>query len=204
MGTLRKRQAAATRAGILVAASAQFQQHGFEATRVEDIAAAAGVAVPTVYKVFSNKRKLLAAVAEAAMSGDLEASVAEQAWWREQLAEPSAPRQLELIARNARQIYERAGWLLELIRGGAKGDPEVEALARKLDDERYRRSALSARALARKVALRPGTQLTQATRTLWALTSPELYLLQVSRADTTAGSYERWLASVLRHALLPD
>ena len=120
MASLRQRQALATRSAILRAAQERFESDGYEAAGIEDIAAAAGVAMPTVYKVFTNKRKLLAAVVEAAMPGDVDAPVAEQPWWREQITEPNAARQLRLIARNARQIYDRAGLLLELLRSAAR------------------------------------------------------------------------------------
>ena len=130
MESLRQRQASATRSTILRAAQERFERDGYEGTRVEDIAVTAGVAIPTVYKVFTNKRKLLAAVVEAATSGDVAAPVIEQPWWREQISEPSATRQLRLIARNARQIYDRAGLLLELLRSAARADPEVEARIR--------------------------------------------------------------------------
>ena len=204
MPSLRQRQAAATRSAILRAAQERFERDGYEGARIEDIAAAAGVAIPTVYKVFTNKRKLLAAVVEAAMAGDIDAPVAEQPWWREQMTEPSAARQLRLIARNARRIYDRAGLLLELLRSAARADPEVEAVVRHLEEERHRRGRLSARALVDKSALRPGISAAEAARTLWTLTVPELYLRQVRELGLPADAYEQWLASVLQHALLPD
>jgi hypothetical protein len=149
-----------------------------------------------VYKVFTNKRKLLAAVVEAAMSGDVDAPVAQQPWWREQITEPSAARQLRLIARNARQIYDRAGLLLELLRGAATADPEVQAVVRRLEEERHRRGRLSARALVDKRALRPGMTAAEAARTLWILTAPELYLRQVRELGLTADAF-RAVAGVI-------
>ncbi|MDX6197066.1 MAG: Bacterial regulatory protein tetR family, partial [Actinomycetota bacterium] len=56
MASLRQRQASATRLAILRAAQERFESNGYEAARIEDIAAAAGVAIPTVYKGFTNKR----------------------------------------------------------------------------------------------------------------------------------------------------
>jgi hypothetical protein len=44
----------------------------------------------------------------------------------------------------------------------------------------------------------------EAARTLWILTAPELYLRQVRELGLTADAFERWLASLLQHALLPD
>jgi AcrR family transcriptional regulator len=202
--SLRQRQASATRLAILRAAQECFERDGYEGARIEDIALAAGVAIPTVYKVFTNKRKLLAAVVETAMSGEVDVPVAEQPWWREQITEPSAARQLRLIARNARQIYDRAGLLLELLRSAARADPEVETVLGHLEAERHRRGQLSAAALVDKGALRPGMSAAEAARTLWTLTVPELYLRQVRELGLSAGSYERWLASLMQHALLPD
>src|SRR5947209_9248312 len=107
-----------------------------------------------------------AAVVEAAMAGDIDAPVTEQHWWREQITAPSAARQFRLIARNARQIYDCAGPPLELLRSAARVDPEVEAVTRSLEEERHRRSRLSARALVDKGALRPGISAVEAARTL--------------------------------------
>src|SRR5690242_14814240 len=100
--SLRTRQAAATRALITEAAGAAFAANGYERARVEDIAAAAGVAYPTIYKTFANKRNLLAAAAQSAMTGGVEDEVDRQRWFIEQLEEPDPRRQLRLVARNAR------------------------------------------------------------------------------------------------------
>ncbi len=54
--------------GILHAAIDVFAQHGFTATRVEDILAAAGVARRTFYKYFRSKEEVLAAIYELATS----------------------------------------------------------------------------------------------------------------------------------------
>src|SRR3954466_7786577 len=107
--SLRARQAAATRDLIVRAAAGVFQDNGYRGARMEDIAAAAGVAYPTVYKAFSNKRNLLAAAAQRAMTGGVEGEVERQRWFTEQLVEADARRQLRLVARNARHLNERAG-----------------------------------------------------------------------------------------------
>ena len=65
-----------------------FEARGYEGARIEDIASEAGVAVPTVYKVFANKRNLLKASVEAAIRGGEAGEVERQAWFREQLEEP--------------------------------------------------------------------------------------------------------------------
>src|ERR1700760_2983677 len=105
---LRQAQAAATRLRIIEAAHAEFEARGYEGTRIEDVAARAGVAVPTVYKAFTNKRNLLTAAVTTAMTGGPDEPVDTQAWWQEQLDAPTAQQQLQLIARNARRPNDRA------------------------------------------------------------------------------------------------
>jgi AcrR family transcriptional regulator len=200
--SLRSRQAAATRALIVQAAGTGFAANGYERARVEDIAAAAGVAYPTVYKAFANKRNLLAAAVQSAMTGGVEDDVDRQRWFIEQLEEPDPRRQLRLVARNARRLNERAGRLLEVVRAAARADGEIDRLWHDISDDRLARARATARALARKTPMR-GT-VARSARTLWTLTLPELYVVQVDGAGLTGDSYQRWLADLLVAALLPD
>jgi hypothetical protein len=128
--------------------------------------------------------------------------VQRQRWFTEQLVEPDPRRQLRLVARNARQLNERAGRLLEVVRAAARADEGIEAVWDDINDERLTRARKTATALARKAPLR-GT-VAHAARTLWTLTLPELYGAQVHGGGMTPAAYERWLASVLVAALLPD
>ena len=197
---LRRAQAAATRARIAEAAAAIFAARGYDGARIEDVAAAAGVAYPTVYKVFGNKRNLLRAALDAAMTGGADGDVARQASFREQLEAPSAERQLRLVARNARRLYDRAGRLLEAVRAAAASDEEIAALWQDIHDERLARSRTTAKRLATKAKLR--TTRAEAVRTLWTLTVPELYVIQTETAGLDPDGYERWLGDLLVAALL--
>jgi AcrR family transcriptional regulator len=197
---LRQAQAAATRLRIIQAAHTEFEAHGYEGTRIEDIATQAGVAVPTVYKIFTNKRNLLTAAVATAMTGGPDRSVNRQAWWQEQLDAPTAERQLQLIARNARRINDRAGHLLELVRATAARDSEIATLWRDINNERLARSRTSAQRLAAKATLR--TSVPAAAHTLWALTVPELYVLHVTQPGRRPDTYQHWLADLLTAALL--
>lgn len=200
---LRREQAAATRARIVAAAGGVFESRGYEGARIEDIAAEAGVAVPTVYKTFLNKRNLLKAAVEVAMTGGAEGRPERLTWFREQLEEPDAERQLRLIARNARRMYDRAGRLLEVVRAAALSDVDIEALWQDIQEDRLSRSRTTARRLAKNGTLR-GT-VPQTARTLWALSVPELYLLQIQGANFSPDDYERWLGDLLVAAVLePD
>ena len=52
--------------------------------------------------------------------------VGERDWYREVLEEPDPARQLRLNAHNSRVVKERAGALLEVIRGAAPTDPDID------------------------------------------------------------------------------
>jgi AcrR family transcriptional regulator len=197
---LRRAQAALTRARIVEGATAVFELRGYEGARIEDIASEAGVAVPTVYKVFANKRNLLRASVEAAITDGEAGEVERLAWFREQLDEPTAEGQLRLIARNARRMYDRAGQLLEVVRAAAASDSDIEALWRAINDERLARARTSAERLAIKAKVR--TTIDEAALTLWTLSVPELYVLQIHAGGLKAEDYERWLGDLLVVALL--
>jgi AcrR family transcriptional regulator len=197
---LRREQAALTRTRIVEGAKAVFEARGYEGARIEDIAKEAGVAVPTVYKVFTNKSNLLKAAVEAAIRGGEAGEVERQAWFREQLEEPTAEGQLRLIARNARRMYDRAGHLLEVVRAAGASDSDIEALWRAINDERLGRARTSAERLASKAKLR--TTVSEAALTLWTLSVPELYVLQIRAGGLKADDYERWLGDLLVAALL--
>ena len=197
---LRRSQAAATRLRIAETAAAVFALRGYEGTRIEDVATAAGVAYPTVYKVFRNKRNLLKAAVDVAITGGPEGDAARQQWFREQLDAPTANGQLHLVARNARRLYDRAGKLLETVRAAAASDEQIMALWQGIHDDRLRRARITAKHLEGKAKLR--TTRAQAARTLWTLTVPELYVVQTHTAGLTPDQYERWLGDLLVAALL--
>ena len=202
VNTLRATQAEATRQRILDAAERCFVLQAFAGTRIDDIASEAGVAVPTVYKTFVNKKNVLFAVLERAMTGThVGGPVEEQAWWVEQIEEPDPGRQLDLIARNARQIYERAAPILEVVRAAAPLDDDIADVWERLSTERLERGKKSARRFAAKAGKRVALGTGDIAVTRWVLTGPELYVAQAS-VDRRPSQYEALLAHVLRASLL--
>jgi AcrR family transcriptional regulator len=199
--SLRTEQAAVTRRRILTAAAQVFEQQGFAGARIDDIAEAAGVAVPTVYKAFGNKVNLLVGAVHQTMAGDATTTIDQQAWFVEQLEEPDPARQLELIARNARRIYERAGRLLSVLRAAAPLDPDLEQAWTDITAQRLERGRRTARNLATKPAARLLVSRDEATLTLWTLTEPELFTTYTA-AKRSPDQYESWLAGVLQRSLL--
>ena len=200
--TIREEQAAATRRRILEAAAAVFTEQGFTGTRIDDVAAEAGVAVATVYKVFTNKANLLAGALHQAMTGgDPDHPIDEQPWWREQLEEPDPGRQLRLVARNARDIYERAAALLAVLAAVAPSDAALAGIVAGIEDARLARSRRTSRSLHAKASDRMRLPRDETARTLLVLTVPELFTAYTSTGGT-ADRYETWLGDVLCRALV--
>jgi AcrR family transcriptional regulator len=200
--SLRAEQAAQTRRRILGAAAAVFEEQGFAGARIEDVAARAGVAVPTVYKVFTNKRSLLVGALNQAMSGaDGQVAIDQQSWFKEQLEEPDPLRQLQLVARNARRMYERAGRLLAVLRASG---PLDSGLADAWDDiaaQRLQRSRRTAKNLIAKAGNSVRMPREEVAMTLWSLTEPELFATYTAGRGTP-DQYETWLGDILCRALL--
>ncbi|HNH47724.1 MAG TPA: helix-turn-helix domain-containing protein, partial [Myxococcota bacterium] len=68
MEALRARKAARTRSTILQAALSLFEKHGYSATSVEDIAKAAEISLPTLFRYFPSKADLVFADDEASVA----------------------------------------------------------------------------------------------------------------------------------------
>lgn len=199
--SLRAEHAAQTRRRILEAAADEFVKQGYAGARIEDIATAAGVAVPTVYKVFTNKVNLLVGALNRAMVGDDVASIEQQEWFTEQLNEPDVELQLRLIARNARRIYERAGRLLNVLRAAAPLDPELNQAWQAIAAQRLERGRRTAKSMTTKHQGRLRLSREETAVTLWALTEPELFATYAA-GRRTADQYESWLGDILCRSLL--
>ncbi|MEU7868237.1 TetR family transcriptional regulator [Dactylosporangium sp. NPDC049140] len=116
----RARQAAETRRDILDAALRLFAGRGYAATAIADIAAEAGVAVPTVYASVGAKPLLLKGLLKTV---DIEAGVPELA---QALGAATDPREvLRLGVRITRQVAERGSAIIKVLASAAGSEPEM-------------------------------------------------------------------------------
>jgi AcrR family transcriptional regulator len=188
---LRAQRAAETRDALLAAAHRLFVSQGWGGTGMRDVAAEAGVATETLYAYFSSKRVLLKAVVDTAVVGDdRPVAVAE----RPEFAAIGRGRHGERTAAAARllcSIYQRTAALAKVIREAAAGDDEIADELRATRD-RQRRDVAAAAGLIMGRAATPAE-----TDGLWALTSPEIYLLLVEESGWTPHQYEAWMAEAL-------
>ena len=122
---LREQQTAATRRAVVDAARELFVANGWAATGMREVAAAAGVALETVYSHFSSKRGLLRAVADTAVVGD-DASepLAERAEFLA-MGEGRRPARVRAAARLLAAVHARTAAIAKLLRQAAAADQEI-------------------------------------------------------------------------------
>jgi AcrR family transcriptional regulator len=179
---------------ILDAARRRFEDGGYAATSVPSIAAAAGVAVKTVYLGFESKAGLLRAVWEARLGGEEEATpVLQRRWVHEITDEPRAAEKLRLLAAQSRRVKTATGPLLEVIRAAAATDPEMATLWGDIQTKLLRVQRAVVDQLDALDALRPSLEAAEAADILWTLNHPSVWQLLVRERRWTPARYEEWL-----------
>ena len=120
-GSRRRARAAATRLAIAEAARTLFVAHGWAGTTMRAVAAAAGVAEPTVYKAYGNKTGLALALVDAIeIEADAEAAHAEIA-----AGHGNAPGQLTALIEFDCRLFERSGDLIALLIDAGRSEPDL-------------------------------------------------------------------------------
>ena len=201
----RRRQAEATRARVVDAASRVFLAHGYAGTTIPAIAAEAGVALQTVYRAAPGKAGLLAAAVEAAVAGGVERSqrpVEDRPAIRAIVDEPDPRRQLALYARTQPGIWSRVGPLLRVLDAAAASEPDLRRLQQEQDAQRHAGLTRFTRLLHERGALRAELSPQRAADLIVTLGSHATYQSLVITRGWTDGQYEAWLADTLQHCLL--
>jgi AcrR family transcriptional regulator len=173
------------------AARELFVAKGWAATGMRDVAAAAGVALETVYSHFSSKAGVLRAVADAAVVGDDEpVALAERP---EFVAMGEGPRsaRIRAAAELVTGVQVRTAAVAELLRQAAPHDQEIAEMLHSAR-ERQRRDVATAFELIVGRAPEPPER-----DGVWAVVSPEVYLLLVQESRWTPEQYEAWLTETL-------
>lgn len=117
----RRAQAEATRRQIADAACALFVERGWSATKVRDVAQAAGVSEPTVYAVYGNKAGLATALLDSLEGvADPRRLVAEL---RSAAGDPRG--QLAAMAAFERRLFEHGAEVVTVIREAGRTIPEL-------------------------------------------------------------------------------
>ena len=186
---------------VIAAAARLFATKGYLATSIEDIAAEAGVARPTVFTAVGTKPVILREVVDQALAGDDAAvPVAERDWWRQIVEEPDAATSIQLVARTMTAIGQRIALIARALETAASVDGD----AAEVWDRYQRQRRIGLREFAETLTSRHAAvrcDVDTMTDTLWML-QPAAYLRLVADAGWSAQRYEEWLADLLSRLFL--
>ena len=182
---------------VCEAAYRLFSTKGYLATSIEDIAAEAGVARPTVFTAVGPKPVILRTVVDQALAGDdAPVPIAERPWWREAIDEPDPVRSIQLYARNMCRISGRAGLVLRALETAASIDADAAELWARFQHQRRVGLKEFAVTLAQKTGTLRYDEDT-ITDTMWTL-APDAYLRLVHDAGWPVERFQTWLADILQ------
>lgn len=201
---VREESARRTRQAVVAAATNLFVARGYAATSLADVAAAAGVARPTVFAVFGSKAALLRQVLDQALAGDDEpVPVAQRPWFRPVWDARGQGEVLDGYAGVCTLIGGRAARVFEAVRRAADETPEVAEAWETL----LRNRRAGARMVVEQVRtfgpLRQGADVERAVDELWFYNDPAHYAALVLHCGWPEDSFRRWLAARMRDVLLP-
>ena len=197
----RRRQAEQNRRAIIAAARDHFLKHGYAATTVPAVAAAAGVSAETVYKAFGPKHALVRALWEHGLEGRGTVPASE----RSDALSGSETDPVALLrgwGQLAKEVSPEVSPIVLLIRDAAAHDAEMAALLDEVDHQRRDRMRDNAERLDSHGWLQPGVGVDLATDVLWTYTSHELYELLVVKSGWSVDDYGDFIADSLIAALL--
>lgn len=193
--SLRTARAAETRHAVVAAATELFVTKGWAATGMRDVASTAGVALETVYAHFSSKPGLLRAVADDAVMGDDQPLPLAQ---RPEFLELGRGRRSARIAATARlltAIQERISPIAKVLLEAAPADAAMAELLHTTREDQRR----DIEAGLELVLGRPPT--TMERDGVWAIGSPEIYLLLTEGSGWSAQQYEQWIAQTMERVI---
>jgi AcrR family transcriptional regulator len=201
---LRRERAEATRLAIAGAAGRLFAEHGYAATSIEEVAAAAGVSRATVFSSFGGKPELLTAAYRLAVRGPANANtpLGRQPRNRRISAEPDAHKLLAGYAGVMVEVGRRLAPLYEAVRAAAHADPEARELWHLITEERRTAATGIVRGLVERDALLHGLDQQGASDILWVLNDPALYQLLVTQRRWTQRRFRSWLTQSMQTQLL--
>jgi AcrR family transcriptional regulator len=191
----RQRQAMQTRQQVAAAARRLFAEHGYVATTIAAIAAAADIPAPTIYSAFGGKKQILD---EIMLSWIAEADT--RRLHDAALAELDPPARMRAIAHFTRRQLELGLDILLVYQEAARVDPAMAIGWRETLAGRERMLAVLLDSFAGHLA--PGVDRAEAMDRFVACTTPEIYRTLVAERGWSPERFEHWLGDLLVHQLL--
>ena len=200
-----RRRAAAerTRHRILHTAGRLFSEGGYAGTSIRAVASAAGTSPENIYLVFGTKTALLAAWIDVAVVGDHDPvpfvdraearALADLATFEDRLAAAMSI---------TTAVNERVAAPLAVLDAAAQSDPDIAALASRLEASRRQDIAQLLGVVLGELPVREDLSRAAIDDLVCALVSVHLYRALVLTAGWSRRRYERELGRQIRHAVL--
>jgi AcrR family transcriptional regulator len=199
----RRERAGETRGRILASALRLFLDKGYAGAAMPDIARAAGVSVPTIYKAFPNKARLLKATFDVSVAGDDDATpMAERDVITAIRAEPDAAKKITMYAAHLADTAPRTVPLQLVARAAAGVDEAAAEVWAQMRQEMLTAMTYFTADLQATGQLRSGASTDEARDVLWAYHSPEIYELLVLERGWSTEQYSRFVGEAMIDAVL--
>jgi TetR/AcrR family transcriptional regulator, regulator of autoinduction and epiphytic fitness len=198
----RQEGARQTRRAILDAAAVLFVDPGYAATPLTAVAAKAGVAVQTLYATFGSKQQLLSALVDVTIAGDDEPVALPDRPFVAEVRAITDPRgKLARFARHLAETHERQATVMLALAGAATASPDVAAIVRKNEDDRYLGMTGLAADLLATGRVRPGLTAAEVADILWLAQDVHNYDWLVRRRGWTSARFQQWYVDTVAGAL---
>jgi AcrR family transcriptional regulator len=200
----RSRRGTETRRKVEQAAADLFIKRGYHATSVQDIAAAAGVHVQTIYLAYGTKAELLRAAAswKVAEGEDPTVPPPQRRWVRELIAEGDPREKFRLYVHHIRHVTEHWAPMRDVMRAAAD-EPEVAEKLAAMEYGRYQGPENLWPAIAEKGQFREGVTTEEAAVLTYAIASPDTFR-QLLERGWTWNRAEAAILDTLTRTLLRD
>jgi len=199
----RAARAAAPRRAVLDGAQALFEERGYTATTVADIADRAGVAVDTLYAAVGRKPEILRGLVETALSGTGEVVPAQQ---REYVLAIRAATDVETkiatYAAAVTAIQSRLAPIFLALRDAAVSDASCAALWREIGERRARNMREFAAELRATGRLRDDLTDDDVADVIWTMNAAEYWDLLVGQRGWRPEQFRDWLTDAWSRLLL--
>lgn len=201
---VRAERARQTRLAVLRAARELFVEHGYEATTIAMVAAAAGVSVDTVYASVGRKPELAVAVVDMVLgSADEPVPAHERGYVLAMQAAVTGHQKLRVYAAAMRTLVPRTAPLLEALRRAGESDPRSAAAWSMVMERRAANMLLLAADLRTSGDLRPDLTDREVADIVWSTNSPG-YWLQLQSRGWSPKRYAQLLEDLWCRVLLAD
>ncbi len=197
---LRQEQARRTRVLVLDAATRCFVERGYAATTMRDVAAAAGVSVPTVFAQGGKAALLLACLDRALVGGDDDRTVRDLGPFAELLAAPDRTGRLAALRRLALEASPGTRPMQDVFADAAAVDPAVRVSYEEYERRRRADTAVLVGAFA--ADLREDLDADTATDVAWSVLSPSTQSRLMVGCRWPVERYADWVADAFERLLL--